>query len=336
MSPSEPRAYTTYFDERYLALAVVMLRSIRRWDPGAAIFALCFDRASHGAITALRDSAVVPVSGEEMLEHEPRLAGCAARPRAAFYATHKPILPLLAFARRPDLAAVVHVDADCCFFSSPAALFEEIAGASVALSPHDFSPVFEPLLSCGRFNAGLIYWRRDPVGLRCLADYRDDCLAWCEPRVEADGRFMNQGYLTGWPERYPGVHVIGHSGVNVAYWNIANRRVIGRSRVTVNGKPLVCYHFSGLFLDEIGVWRSARREFGPNLKLVIQRIYRPYLKEVCRADRKLRRRDPHLARIDTGWEKAGAPVGRGPWPSSREAWLARARWTWHQGPTAFW
>jgi len=305
-----PRGYVTYFDQRYLALAVVMLRSVRRFDPHAVIFALGFDPPSLSAIAALEDPAIVAISTAEMLAFEPRLDACRERPRAAFYATHKPVLPLLALARRPDLSAIVHVDADCCFFASPSPLFEEIGGASIALSPHDFSPVFEDLLVCGRFNAGFIYWRHDADGVRCLEDYREDCLAWCEPLVEPDGRFMNQGYLTRWPDRYGAVHVIRHPGVNLAYWNIAHRRLYGVWRVLVGGSPLVCYHFSGLFLDQHGVWRNARREFGGNLAFAVERIYAPYLRDVDRADRWLRARDPGLGPIDTGWLKDGEPVGR--------------------------
>jgi hypothetical protein len=216
----------------------------------------------------------VPLSSDDLQAFEPRLEGCRARSRSAFYATHKPVLPLLALSRRPDLVAVAHVDADCYFFTSTAPLFDEIGPASIAVSPHDFSPVFEHLIVCGRFNAGFIYWRHDAVGLRCLQDYREDCLAWCESCVGPDGRFMNQGYLTRWPERYPGVHVIRHPGVNLAYWNIAGRRLGGIWRVKVNGQPLIFYHFSGLFLDEAGIWRTARREFGANLSMALDRIYR--------------------------------------------------------------
>jgi len=308
-----PRAYVTYFDERYLPFAVVMLRSVRRHDRDALVFALCFDEPSLSAISAIADARTVPVSADDLLGFEPRLAACRARTRGALYATHKPVLPLFALARHPEIGAIIHMDADCRFFASPEPLFQEIAEASVAVSPHDFSPVFEDLLAFGRFNAGFIYWRHDAVGLRCLQDYREDCLSWCEPRVEPDGRFMNQGYLAAWPDRYAGVHVIRHPGVNLAYWNIAKRRLSARWRVRVDGSPLICYHFSGLFRDDVGVWRCARREFGPNLAIALDRIYAPYLKQVDRADRWLRGRYPELAPLESAWATEGAPVVRGPW-----------------------
>jgi hypothetical protein len=305
-----PRAYVSYFDQRYLALGVVMLRSLRRCDPDAMAFVLCFDSPSLSAVAALGDPHIVPLSADELLAFEPRLDRCRTRQRGAFYATHKPVLPLLVLARRPDVGAVIHVDADFRFFAPTAPLFDEIGEASIAVSPHDFTPVFADLAVCGRFNAGFIYWRHDATGVKCLEDYREECLAWCEPHVEPDGRFMNQGYLTRWPDRYSGVHVIRHPGVNLAYWNIATRGLSGVWRVIVDGRPLICYHFSGLFLDEAGVWRNARREFGANLAFAVDRIYAPFLREVEDADRWLRRLDPQLGPIETGWLNEGEPVGR--------------------------
>ena len=290
---SGPRAYVTYFDQRYLALAVVMLQSVRRSDPAALVFALCFDPPSFTAIRRLRDPSIVPLCQDDLLAFEPRLAECRARPRGAFYATHKPVLPLLALSRRPDLSAIVHVDADCCFCSSPAPLFDEIGGASIALSPHDFSPVFADLIACGRFNAGFIYWRHDDTGVRCLEAYREDCLAWCEPRVEPDGRFMNQGYLTRWPERYAGVHVIRHPGVNLGLLEPGAAFTAGVWRVMVNGDPLDLLPLQRL------VPRRARHvaERAPRVRcqphVRDRRIYEPFLARVEETEAWLRRRGPN-------------------------------------------
>ena len=108
-----------------------------------------------------------------------------------------------------------------------------------------------------RINAGCIYWRSDQTARRCAADWRDDCLEWCDERVCADGRFMNQSYLTRWPERYTGVHIIRHPGVNLGPWNVDGhllRRDGGSLRV--DGRPLIFYHFSGIVRDREGRWYS--------------------------------------------------------------------------------
>jgi hypothetical protein len=293
------RGYTTYFDQRYLARALVMLRALRRHDPEAPLFPLCFDAVAFEIIAGLDDPMIRPIDAAAIAAFEPRLAGCAKRGRWAFYATHKPVLPLYVFEQHPALGALAHIDADTWFLGSPDPVYAELGAASVGLSPHRFSPAYEDAAIYGRFNAGFIYWRRDATGLRCLEDYRTDCLVWCANQLRPDGRFMNQGYLTAWPERYPDVHVLRHPGVNLAYWNIARHRLAERPSVTADDEPVVFYHFSNVHQDGEGVWRTPFGEFGPQRSLVLRALYHPYLSEVERTERWLRRRRPGLLPIDT-------------------------------------
>ena len=319
-----PRAYVTYFDQHYLARALVMLRSLRRHDPQAAIFALCFDQASFGVVAGLEDRGVVAVSLEAVASFEPALLGCTKRSRWAFYATHKPIVALYALNRRPELSSIACIDADTQFFGSPAPLFEEIGEASIAVSPHRFSRAYEGRRKSGLYNAGFIYWRNDELGRRCLADYRADCLNWCEIDFQAGGKWMNQGYLSTWPERYPDVHIIRHPGVNLAWWNIAGHTIAATEAVTVDGEPLIFVHFSHIGLDEIGIWRGP--PFGDNLLPALRAIYRPYLREVEKTERWLRRRRvPNWAAITR--KAKGQPLCRGPWPRSVRGFLKRAKWS---------
>jgi len=302
------RAYTTYFDQRYLARALVMLRSLRHHDPAATIFPLCFDRVSVDMVAALGDSGIVPVEPKILAAVEPRLAGCASRGRWEFYATHKAILPLHVQAQHPAIQAIAHIDADTCFFSSPAPLFAALDQASIGLSPHRFSPAFAPAALYGQFNAGFIYWRRDATGLRCLEEYREDCLAWCFNRTEPDGRYMNQGYLTAWPERYQNVHILRHPGANLAYWNIAGHSLAPGVPPTVDGAPLIFYHFSNIHRDAAGNWRSPYADFGLNQGVAIGQIYAPYLAAVDEAETRLRSLVPWLAAPDAPSGLASMPV----------------------------
>ena len=323
----EPRAYVTYFDQRYLGRALVMLRSLRRHDPKSDIYALCLDQTAYEFIDGQNDPKIICVSSQAMLDFDPSLAGCADRTRWAFYATHKPVLPLYVLSKRPNLAAVAYIDSDVFFYSSPEPLFAEIGHASIAVSPHRPAKNVEYVLTAGRFNAGFIYWRNDAVGLRCLADYREDCMRWCGEDVQPDGRFMNQGYLTNWPDRYPSVHVISHPGTNLASWNVANHRLAKADHLIVDGRPLIFFHFSNVLLDPSGIWRTIIHEFGDNLELILKSIYAPYLDEVERTESGIRRQVPDLAPIQRGWTPAhGFALRRGPWPRSWRGAYERARW----------
>lgn len=279
-------AFVTYFDQRYVARAVVMLRSLSYYSDHAPIFALCFDDISENIIKGLDIPRITVISHSEILDFEPRLRACRGRSRWAFYATHKPALPRYVLARWPSISRVTHVDADARFYSSPWPIFEEDTEAAIYVCPHRFESKNAHLKnSFGAFNAGFISWRNCAVGNACLSDYMDDCINKVDEEA-AGGHYMNQGYLTNWPLRYPGVHVIEHLGANVAYWNAATYPLTvsekeGFTRVLVGGQPLIFFHFSAMFRDGGGRWRTNHLEFGDsNLSIALAHLYEPYCREV--------------------------------------------------------
>jgi hypothetical protein len=284
------RVYCTYFDSLYLARGVAMLRSLRLHDPLASIHVLALDVACAHILEQTFERDVHVIELAELHAYDPALAQIReTRSAWAFYATQKPALVRFLFDRRPRARSIAYIDADTWFFADPEPLFAEIGDASIAVSPHRFSPGSEHLLRYGRYNAGLIYWRADEVGRRCVEDWRSDCLSWCDEQPQDDGRFMNQGYLNGWPERYPRVHVVEHPGVNLAPWNADNHALSAHGDgVLVDGRPLVFFHFSGLMLDETGAWCSFYPHADRQADLTRDRIYGPYLAAVEEERRAIR------------------------------------------------
>jgi hypothetical protein len=109
---SAAHGYVTYFDQRYLARGLVMIRSLRRHHPDADIFVLCLDDLTHAEVVKLADASVHAIAHADVLAFEPRLEACAHRPTHAYYATHKPILPLYVLAHHAHITRVTHLDAD--------------------------------------------------------------------------------------------------------------------------------------------------------------------------------------------------------------------------------
>lgn len=299
------RVYCTYFDSAYLARGLAMLHSLRIHDPNTRIFVVALDDLTVQVLQARFGPRIQVIGTGPLHTAVPGLRGAREqRSPWAYYATQKPVAVQFAMESLPRPECVVYIDADTWFFSDPAPLFDEIGDASVAVSPHAFSPAVEHLQSFGRFNAGFIYWRNDETGRRCLADWRDDCLAWCAEEPQPDGRFMNQGYLNRWPERYPGVHLLRHPGLNLAPWNIdAHSIARSASGITVDGFPLIFYHFHGLERYADGLWASKFPHLETQLEIARDSIYLPYLAAVEAERRAL------LA--DFGVEGAGAV--RPPW-----------------------
>jgi hypothetical protein len=279
---SSQRVYCTYFDSAYLARGIVMLRSLCAHDPSARIFVVAIDDLTARVLRARFGPRIRVIGTAPLLTAVPGLRDARAdRTPWAYYSTQKPVVAQFAMESHLRPASVVYVDADTWFFSDPAPLFTEIGSASVAISPHRFSSGLQHLEAYGRYNAGFIYWRHDEAGRRCLSDWRDDCLEWCAEQPQPDGRFMNQGYLNHWPERYSAVHLIRHRGVNLAPWNVdAHRLDRDASGVTVDGAPLVFYHFHGLERHADGRWSSKFPHLETQLEIAREAIYLPYLAAV--------------------------------------------------------
>lgn len=283
------RIYCTYFDQRYLARGLVMLRSLRARDPGAAIVALCFDDVTARIVAAAEDIRASALPAAALHARDRDLAALPGpRTRWEVYASHKAAFMLAVLQDAAADTTVAFVDADTWFFAAPAPVFAEFGAASIGLSPHRFAAEKGFLARYGRFNAGFVVVRNDATGRRCIADWRADCLAWCHETVMPDGRFMNQGYLDAWPDRYPGVHVIDHPGANLGPWNIERFALdADESGVSVDGQPLVFYHFSGVMRDEQGAWWSTYPIASTVLALARAHVYRPYVTAIVAEERRL-------------------------------------------------
>ena len=272
------RVYCTYLDSAYLARGIVMLRSLRRHDPSAQVVVLGLDELCARVLRAAFGDEVRVIERETLHAAFPELSAiCRQRSQWACYETYKPALALFAMDGQPRHGAVICIDADTWFLGDPRAMLEEIGGASIGLSPHRFPPSQQHLAKFGDYNAGCIYFRNDSTGRHCLSEWRDDCFQWCDETAEPDGRFMSQGYLTSWPRRYAGVHVLRHPGSNLAPWNVDSHKLteVG-GRVKVDDADLVFYHFSGMSRDNQGHWFS-HYPLGRQADFLCRAIYQPYI-----------------------------------------------------------
>lgn len=282
------RTYCTYFDSHYLAQGIVMLRSLRRFDPRAAIRVLALDESCERVLRDVFQSSIRVTGMGELHSQKPQLGALReSRTAWAYYATHKPAFVRFVLESAPRPTSVTFVDADMLFFADPAPAYEELGAAAIGLSPHRFPPAAQGLAIYGIYNAGWVYWRAGAEAEQCLADWERECMACCDPEAQPDGRFMNQGYLNAWPNRYPHVHILNHPGVNLAPWNI-DGHLLKRNwaKLSVDGRPLVCYHFSGLLRGESGSWYSAY-PLPRQSDIARKTIYDPYLDAVESEGRRL-------------------------------------------------
>lgn len=167
-------------------------------------------------------------------------------------------------------------------------MFDSLGSGSIFIVPHDYDEkIYGDHALPGRFNVGVMAFRRDERGLKCLEWWRDRCIEWCRFEAE-DGKWGDQGYLEDWPERFQGVVISDHSGIHAGPWNIGKYGItsdIGKHTL-LNSKPLVCYHFHSMSMinDRTALIHGGHTFMSPMIR---DSIYRPYVCAVRRALREL-------------------------------------------------
>ncbi|GDY23316.1 hypothetical protein LBMAG56_46630 [Verrucomicrobiota bacterium] len=274
------RVFCTYFDHHYLPRGLALHQSLQAHCPAFELWVLCLSDQCHETLVRLALPGIKLLTLAELEAFEPRLrAAKLNRSTIEYYFTCSPVLPLCVLERAPAAPEVTYVDGDLLLFHPLDELWEEIGDSSIAITPHRFPPALRESERYGVFNVGWLTFRRDANARACLEWWRDRCLEWCYDRLE-EGRFADQKYLDVWPEKFEGVKVIQHPGVNLAPWNLAGHRLEWRDgRVLVDGRPLLVFHFHGLKQITATYFDPQWQRYGvPPDPVLTERIYQPYLK----------------------------------------------------------
>jgi glycosyltransferase involved in cell wall biosynthesis len=149
---------------------------------------------------------------------------------------------------------VIYIDPDIYVYRP---LEEVVAllrqGSDIVVTPHLLAPITDEktpseldIRRSGTYNFGFCAVRK--------AQNTYDFLHWWQSKLTRDcvvdlekGIFVDQSWIDLVPGLFDKVSVLRHPGYNVAYWNIAQRKVerLNKRDWTVNGQPLVFFHYSG-------------------------------------------------------------------------------------------
>jgi hypothetical protein len=171
----------------------------------------------------------------------------------------KPFLFKYLFQKYADVAGVLYLDPDVMVFSSLERIYADLDKHSLVLTPHILSPIpldgCEPgeniFLTYGTYNLGFIGVANKPEGRRFLDWWAERTFSLGYINTE-QGMFVDQLWLNLAPVFFDNVKVSRDPGLNVAYWNLHERK-IRRKNVGffINDKfPLVFYHFSSYRLAD--------------------------------------------------------------------------------------
>ncbi len=256
--------YCTYFDRGFLVQGVALWRSLKSNDPDSILWVLALDDEAASVLRAFDEPQLRVVTlGILEAADEELVAAKANRTRVEYYFTLSPCWPRHLLRTQPEIEQLVYVDADMLFFSNPQAVWNDLARGSILLCAHRFPDFLRHYERHGKFNVGVLGWRRDANGVACLDWWREQCLEWCYDKLEP-GRYADQKYLEEWQRHFVGVIECQHPGVNLAPWNWLNDRYESLADcVRVDGKPLVVFHFARFrALRGDWWWQSGQFDYG--------------------------------------------------------------------------
>jgi hypothetical protein len=315
MSPHRPSGetlavqdYCTIADVKYLTRVLTLHGSLRRSTPAFRLFVLCIDDTTLSALSALHLPGLHPLSAGDLESADPEMRLIRqGRTQKEYCCACKPFLLLYIMSAFPGVSTLIYVDADMFFFGDANAIDRELGEASVLVTEHGYQPGDPRRTAFGQFNAGVIAVRRTPSALECIGWWKARCIEWCYDKIDL-GLFLDQKYLDEWPDRFEGVKVCAHPGINVAHWNVTQtlnpdemvsisslRRVHRRSgTLFVDDSPLVCYHFCGVRVIWSCLFYTCTHRQPGDVRRNIQRgVYLPYLKEMRRWIIRLAGHIPH-------------------------------------------
>jgi len=294
--------YCTYFDRGYLAQGIAMGTSLARHDADAVLWVLTLDGEAAAVLRGIGETRVQVLELGELLSADPALAAVqATRPRNEFIFTLTPCLVGWLLRTRPEIGALVYLDADLFFFADPAPIWRELQEGSLLVVPHRYPAWHDDTARYGKFNVGVVGFRADAEARACVAWWRERCLESCA--LAGDGiRFGDQKYLDEWPRRFAGVVESRHQGVNAAPWNWAGLKwetdVPG---VRVGGEVLVVFHFAQ-FRRVTGSWfDSGQLEYGIMPLKLRSRLYGEYWSALLEAEKRVRVMRPRFVLSSRGW-----------------------------------
>ncbi len=242
------RAACTIVARNYRAQARVLARSFLALHPGARFFALVVDLEDDDRkdepfeVVRLTDLGLAPAELRALLFRYSVIELCTAV---------KPLL-LSALLVHHGLERLLYLDPDILVLASLEPVFDALATSSIALVPHITRPLPEDgqspdeltFLLTGTYNLGFIGVARSPAADELLAWWWDRLRERCVVRPEV-GLFVDQRWVDLVPGLFPGTTVLRDPGLDVAYWNLHERRVTLAPEPRVNGSPLRFFHFSG-------------------------------------------------------------------------------------------
>jgi glycosyltransferase involved in cell wall biosynthesis len=238
----------TIVSANYLAFARVLAASLAEHHPEARVVVLLVDRI---------DGRFDPdLEAFELLEVEELTALPNALPFLFKYTVleaNTAVKPyLLEHLMSQGAERLLYLDPDIQLFGRLELVEEALGQSNIVLTPHLTAPIEDDrlpdelaIMRSGSYNLGFLGLAKSNTSETFLRWWEERIFDRCVSRVE-QGLFVDQKWIDLVPGMFDGVHILTDPGYNVAYWNLHCRELRVSDGISVNGRPLAFFHFSGI------------------------------------------------------------------------------------------
>jgi len=213
--------FCTLFDKNYFSKGLTLYYSLLKHCDSFNLWILCMDSFTYDTLREMNLKHVELIELKDFEDPELLIAK-KNRKIVEYYFTCTPSLPLYILKKNKDLEMIAYLDADLFFYSSPEPIYREFGNNSIMIIPHRFLPSkkYQEKIN-GIYNVGMLVFRNNSEGIKCLQWWRNQCNECCCLDTQA-GKVGDQKYLDEFPKLFKNVHILKHKGAGLAQWNIRN------------------------------------------------------------------------------------------------------------------
>ena len=288
--------FCTLFDSYYLDKGLTLYRSLEHCTENFKLYIFCFDDNSYDILNDLKLKHAIVIHHSQIEDAE-LLRLKEERSKAEYCWTCTPVIIeyVLKHFGEPNCT---YIDADLYFFSDPQILFDEIeeTKANIVITEHRFKNNWNGRRLCrrsGKYCVEFNYFDQSPNAQEALTWWKEKCYEWCFHLYEPE-RMGDQKDLEKFPELFPGGHARSHPGGGVAPWKLGQyklARVENGQPVLIDKRsraefPVVFYHFQNIRYLSGNIVNVSSESHSKKTK---DAIYRPYLKEIERSRKELKK-----------------------------------------------
>jgi hypothetical protein len=265
--------FCTLFNVNYLAKGLALHSSLLKKCPAFHLYIFAFDDTTHQILTEKRlaNTTIIALAEFETTE---LLAVKKDRSVAEYCWTCTPFTIKYCI-HNFKLDHCTYIDADTYFYNDPTVLIDEMGDKSVLITPHNYNSQYDQSAVSGIYCVQFTTFKNTTDGVTVLNWWAQACLKWCYNRYE-DGKMGDQKYLDSWPYMFNGIYICRDVTAGLAPWNALNYTYNDNpTQITVDGQPLLFYHFHDLKYLSNNTWYLGGYEIP---LYVVDNIYKPYIK----------------------------------------------------------